>query len=183
VGRSRNAPGVVVTIYHIAKPRDRSHYEHFRSYHASLYRQVEPTSVTPFAAPVRERALHALLVTLIRFLGNPANRERPQPYPDADILSRIEDVIRNRVMAVDGGEEQPTIELLTDILERWQRILPPRYGDFGPPQTEIPLMYPAGMHPLDVWDDKSLPTPSSMRNVDASCEASVVSQYPEPLEE
>jgi len=181
VGRSSSAPGLVVTIYHTGKPRDRSHYEHFRSYHASLYRQVEPTSVTPFAAPVRERALHALAVTVVRFLGASVNRERPQPYPDSSILDLIEQVIRERVLSVDPDEEQLTINLLDETLQHWQRILPPRYGDFGPPRTEIPLMYPAGTHPLDQWDDKSLPTPSSMRNVDASCEAAVIGQYPEPI--
>src|SRR5262249_33672982 len=34
VGRSEAGPGLVVTVYNPAKPRDRSHYERFRSYHA-----------------------------------------------------------------------------------------------------------------------------------------------------
>lgn len=42
-------PGLVVTLYGAAKPRDRSHFERFRSYHQRLYAQVEPTSATPFA--------------------------------------------------------------------------------------------------------------------------------------
>src|SRR6266536_4349966 len=66
VGRS--GPGLVVTLYSSAKPRDRSHYESFKAYHLTLYRQVEPTSVTPFALPARQRALHAALVVLARFL-------------------------------------------------------------------------------------------------------------------
>ena len=66
----RRDPGLVVTIYNPARPRDRSHYEHFRAYHHGLYQHVEPTSVTPFAIPVRERALHALVVTLVRFWGD-----------------------------------------------------------------------------------------------------------------
>ena len=69
VGRDARGPGLVVTVLNPAKPRDRSHFEHFRSYHQSIYRWVEPTSVTPFAVPVRERALHAQLVTLSPILG------------------------------------------------------------------------------------------------------------------
>jgi hypothetical protein len=65
VGRDAKGPGLVVTVFNPAKPRDRSHFEHFRSYHQSIYRWVEPTSVTPFAVPVRERALHAQVVTLV----------------------------------------------------------------------------------------------------------------------
>lgn len=69
VGRSAKAPGLVVTMYNPGKPRDRSHYEQFRAYHAAFYRYVEPTSVTPFSIPVLDRALHALLV-LLRALFN-----------------------------------------------------------------------------------------------------------------
>src|SRR5204862_8067607 len=72
VGRDTKGPGLVVTVLNPAKPRDRSHFEHFRSYHQSIYRWVEPTSVTPFAVPVRERALHAQIVTLVRYWGGPA---------------------------------------------------------------------------------------------------------------
>ena len=38
----RESLGVVVTILNPSKPRDRSHYEHFRAYHQSIYRFVEP---------------------------------------------------------------------------------------------------------------------------------------------
>jgi len=68
VGRSPEniGPGLIIALYSPAKPRDRSHYEQFKSYHQKLYQLVEPTSVTPGSAPALERALHASLVILIR---------------------------------------------------------------------------------------------------------------------
>ena len=69
VGRSKEAPGLVVTMYNPGKPRDLSHFEQFRTYHSSLYRYVEPTSVTPYSIPVLERALHSVLVIIGRQLA------------------------------------------------------------------------------------------------------------------
>ena len=178
----RRHPGLVIPIYNTGKPRDRSHYEHFRSFHASIYRHVEPTSVTPFAAPVRERALHALLVALVRYWGRSDNRERPQPFPDADLIANIRSVIEERVKGIDSGEQDLTLKYFDEQVDHWRRVLPPEYGGFGPPGSNIPLMYPAGSEPLEDWVRRSWPTPSSMRNVDASCEAETISQYPEPDE-
>ena len=48
IGRNAERPGIVVTNYNPFKPRDRSHYEHFRSYHQGIYQHVEPTSVHAF---------------------------------------------------------------------------------------------------------------------------------------
>ncbi len=54
--RTQERPGLIVTIYGASKPRDRSHFEKFRSHHERLYAQVEFTSVTPFS-PALDRAL------------------------------------------------------------------------------------------------------------------------------
>jgi hypothetical protein len=62
----RQTPGLVVTVYNWARPRDLSHFERFEHYHASFYTHVEPLSVTPFAARARDRGLSALLVALYR---------------------------------------------------------------------------------------------------------------------
>ncbi|GAA1108712.1 helicase-related protein [Nocardiopsis metallicus] len=59
-------PGLIVSFFNTTKPRDRSHYETFEVFHRSLYRHVEPSSVTPWSIPSRKRALHAALVILVR---------------------------------------------------------------------------------------------------------------------
>jgi superfamily II DNA/RNA helicase len=66
--RPTERPGLVTTIYNNAKPRDKSHYEDFRSYHQRLYAQVEPSSVTPYSRPAIERGFAALMVAHARQL-------------------------------------------------------------------------------------------------------------------
>ena len=78
VGRdAENAPGLVFVLYRPGRPRDKSHYEQFRSYHSRVYCNVEPTSVTPFSAPVRERALHAIMVGMMRLESDDRFNEDP----------------------------------------------------------------------------------------------------------
>ena len=70
VGRNPAQPGLVVTLLNVHKPRDRSHYERFATWHESFYRGVEATSVTPFSPRAMDRGLPAVTVALAR-LGIP----------------------------------------------------------------------------------------------------------------
>lgn len=180
VGRDAKGPGLVVTILNPGKPRDRSHFEHFRSYHQSIYRWVEPTSVTPFAVPVRERALHAQLVTLVRYWGGQSLCERPSPAPNDPLVNRIRDILIQRIQQVDVSESALADQMLSDLIARWRAVLPPIYGHFGPPPQETPLMFPSGTEPRALWARRSKATPSSMRNVDSGCAAEVIAQFPQP---
>jgi hypothetical protein len=177
----RKEPGVVVTIYNPARPRDRSHYEHFRAYHESIYRFVEPTSVTPFASPVIERALHAVAVALIRMLGGDALSQRPDaPPPGDEIVQRLKLIVQERVSKVDEQQLGAVLERLNSIIEEWRRVPPSKYGGFAPPDAEEPLMYPSGSERHPQWSTRPLPTPNSMRNVDATCDLGVLSSFPDP---
>lgn len=62
----RTNPGIAITLYDPSKSRDRSYYEQCKAFHSAFYKYVEPTGVTPFSAPARERALHAVLLSGIR---------------------------------------------------------------------------------------------------------------------
>jgi hypothetical protein len=66
VGRDPDRPGLIVTIFNVHKPRDRSHYERFAAYHNTFYRSVEASSVTPFSPRALDKALAATLVGLAR---------------------------------------------------------------------------------------------------------------------
>ncbi len=81
VGRDDTGPGLVVTLYNWARPRDLSHYETFEHYHQTYYRQVEALSVTPFARRALDRGLTALLVSEVRH-----TRAEWNPKPAAQIV-------------------------------------------------------------------------------------------------
>ena len=102
-----------------AKARDRSHYESFPTWHATLYRDVEPTSVTPFASRARDRALHAVLVALVRHLV-PGMLDRPTLDDDAIDAARdlINDIVQ-RSSAIDPQETAVQMEL-ERCLDTWE---------------------------------------------------------------
>jgi hypothetical protein len=176
VGRSGDGPGLVVTLLSPAKPRDRSHAEQFKSFHQSIYKFVEPTSVTPFSIPVVERALHALIVTLTRYWSDDENSRFPVP-PASSLEERIRVEIIQRVSNVDKREVDAVTRIMDEFFEEWNRLPPAIWGNFNPNSDTVPLMYPSGQHPYEEWDDRAIPTPSSMRNVDASCNAKVITHY------
>ncbi|MGX9671172.1 helicase-related protein [Mycobacterium sp. HM-7] len=173
--RADRSPGLVITIYGAAKPRDRSHYERFRTYHQQLYAQVEPTSVTPFAMPVLRRALHAATVSHMRQaseLGLPVYPFPQQEYDDAVELLRI------RARMVDEGE-LPALERMqrkrAQEWNKWERTNWSANVNGGDPKQG--LMRYAGTLPdlqakSTIWD-----IPTSMRNVDAECRLEMSLDY------
>lgn len=176
VGRSSDTPGLIFTIYHPGKPRDKSHYEHFKTYHSKVYCHVEPTSVTPFSAPLRERALHAVLIGLVRLLGTPETYNDPKKIPSNEKMQLLFSIIEDRVRSVDIAELENTHLHLIEIMDEWMNQLPQKYHDFLANDV-VPLMYPSGTMPNIDWYGRGMPTPTSMRSVDATCEAYVLKKY------
>lgn len=174
VGRSKSAPGLVFTIYNPGKPRDKSHYEHFQTYHSRVYCNVEPTSVTPFSAPLRERALHALIIGMIRLEGDDTINSNPPKYPSLQTIEHIRNVISERVSSIEPEELEETLSHIDTIMEEWKLWEPQKYYDFTN-GDDLPLMFPAGSRRNEAWgENRGFPTPTTMRSVDASCEAYVI---------
>jgi hypothetical protein len=178
VGRDfTSAPGLVFVLYKPGRPRDKSHYEQFKAFHSKIYSYVEPTSVTPFSSPVRERALHAILIGLLRLQNGRDFNEYPE-IPTTDELNAIKEIILERIRFVDPREEDATKAQLDTIIQNWADWKPKKFHDFyaGP---DLPLMYPLGSKRHADWgESRSFPTPTSMRNVDAECFVKVLeSQY------
>ncbi|MEN9678364.1 MAG: hypothetical protein RIS76_4260 [Verrucomicrobiota bacterium] len=118
------APGLVVTVFNNAKPRDRSHYETFSTWHSTLYRDVEATSVTPFAPRAVDKALRAVLVAMVRHLV-PNMRTTPVLNATRRLAAeRMRDLIVARVAAVDPDERTSVEARLNIILDEWEARTP-----------------------------------------------------------
>nr|WP_253945048.1 helicase-related protein [Nocardioides sp. zg-DK7169] len=175
VGRNAKTPGLVITIYGAAKPRDRSHYERFRTYHQQLYAQVEPTSVTPFAEPVLKRALHAAAISRMRQVS-PELEPSPFPKPEFDAAVAL---LRARAELVDSDELGVFDHWVKERTRQWEtgeRTAWAATTSFkGDPKQG--LMRPAG--DLADPDNKNVTweTPMSMRSVDAECRLEVTLDY------
>lgn len=183
VGRSQDAPGLVVVTYNASKPRDRSHYERFRPFHQALYAQVEPTSVTPFSPPAVERSLPSVLVASTRQLGSESAADRPRPFPldhGTELGRLVRRMVERRVGLSDPEESESVVRELQRRLDQWKAWDPSAYGTFEPPPEDPPLTHPAGTYNPPGWLGRSWPTLTSLRNVDATCEAEVTAYYNEP---
>lgn len=172
VGRHRDRPGLVITLYSASKARDRSHFERFRTYHEQLYAQVEPTSVTPFSRPVLERALHAIMVAYVRQAGG---LDRPYPFPE-EWIHKVRQVIERRVRAVDPAELNSFVEIFEKRVQEWRERARQKWTT--PIGSQDPgLIYPAGAYAADHVKALSWPTPTSLRDVDAECLVTVTTLY------
>lgn len=182
VGRREDRPGLVVMQYSPTKPRDRSHYERFRAYHQALYAWVEPTSVTPFSPPVVDRALHAVLVALLRqTVDMSLNAQEVLAKLDGNVKTNLEALIRRRAETLARADE---IEYALGQMQRrfaeWAAYNPERFGSAYMPHEDNPdLLYPAGSVKPPSWGKVGWSTPIALRAVDSSCQAAVTQYYAE----
>ena len=175
VGRG-DVPGLVITMYNSMRARDRSHFETFETWHRCLYRDVEATSVTPFASRAQDKALHAVLVALVRHTV-PGMDRRPilndLRRPDAEKIAAL---IESRVARVDAAELTIVSQKLQRLIDEWsgRSDLQAYWDDYG---RRTSLMMSAEQFAAKADVDADLdsegarralwPTPNSMREVEA----------------
>jgi hypothetical protein len=125
VGRGK-VRGVVTTLFRSNRARDRSHFETFRSYHQSLYRSVEPTSVTPWSMASRDRSLAGALVLLIRHSLHhlaPNDSARALDLNDPKLKAAVGNLVDRMAEVVarsDKAEVDETIEDIRRLLNQWE---------------------------------------------------------------
>lgn len=186
----REYPGVAFTMYDGGKSRDRSHYEQFRSYHESFYRHVEPTGATPFSAPARKRALHAVLIAYIRLsVGELSGEDDAIKFQKKKYEKAIKEVSEymikrcidvNRRINIDVEDDSYNLkEEMKNILEKWDYLATNAEETFcygkkfmikSPDVMGKRLMKTFGAF----RDDPAFETMTSMRNVDVMIPGSII---------
>jgi hypothetical protein len=161
VGRDDERPGLVVVLLNVHKPRDRSHYERFEAFHASFYRAVEATSVTPFAPRAVDRGLAAITVALARH-GHPELTAASRAVAVGDVRTKlgfVSDAVAGRAAAHDPDRESDAIEKtrfdvrtgVEGLLDDWATIAHDQasHGAGLQYQSEVAGAPPLLFEPLD----------------------------------
>jgi hypothetical protein len=164
-------PGMVVVLYSHGRPRDLSHFEHFRSYHEKLYSQVEPTSVTPFASPVVLRALRGAVTSLLR-LTSPIG-DRPKNI-SIQKCNYVNDVFIKRIEKITGISKEEKEFLILELQEVFNEINKWKNDDW---EGENGLL--VKQESDKVKRSLTWAIPNSMRNVDATVATDITSAYHE----
>lgn len=162
----RRHPGLIITAYNWARPRDISHYEEFYAYHAALYRYVEPISVTPFASRARDRGLAAVLVSMLR-LGESELSQNSAANNVDKVNELAEKTIkvfldRARKMGISPKEIEEHLEHLIGNWEEDSNKSRLIYSSFRKKENESNLLYPLGQDS----SRGTYNTPNSMRDVE-----------------
>ncbi len=172
VGRGREIGGVVVAAFSPTKPRDRSHYENFLGFHGSMYRWVEPTSVTPQSPAALDRALHAALILALRMQY--LRDDEDARYFDLEDLGHkaVVDAFRERLHQAVPAEDRAYFDEALDKVISWWQDAVERFGsslNFESQSQFKGLM----QHFAKEHRDPARPTLNSMRNVDGEARAFV----------
>ena len=135
VGRDeKTGPGLVVVLLGAHQPRDRSHYEKFRHYHETFYRDVEVSSVTPFSARALDRALVGAMVTYARHarvsLTPPLGVAQIQDVRvqlQEELVRLFRERAKSQGISTEGGELDEVLSSVTnrigDLLDSWEFVI------------------------------------------------------------
>ncbi|HEX8876108.1 MAG TPA: DISARM system helicase DrmA [Phycisphaerales bacterium] len=178
----RKHPGLVCTVYNWARPRDLSHYERFRHYHATFYQHVEALSVTPFAPRALDRGLSALLVSLVRLGNQRFNPNESARGVDgqpgfADVA--IEAICRRVANIADPGLARSVEAALRNRADEWasraQRTATLVYRRSGRDDVAVPLLQKPEEKDWQVFTCLN-----SLRDVEPSCDLVMIEDGARP---
>ena len=166
----RQHPGIIFTVYNPYRPRDLSNYENFVGFHSQMYRYVEGTTATPFAARARDRVLHALVVSLLRLqvemMAENSGASNINDISDEQIKD-IKEKILERVKITSPSSYVDTEKEMDEFINTWKNIAKDEKLYYFVPAVaddKKRLLTYYG----ECYGDKEKPTLSSMRDVEQS---------------
>ena len=166
----RQHPGIIFTVYNPYRPRDLSNYENFVGFHSQMYRYVEGTTATPFAARARDRVLHALVVSLLRLqvetMADNGGASNINDISDEQIKD-IKEKILERVKITSPSSYVDTEKEMDEFINTWKNIAKDEKLYYFVPAVaddKKRLLTYYG----EYYGDKEKPTLSSMRDVEQS---------------
>ncbi len=185
VGRNANKPGLVVTCLNAAKPRDRTHYERFGTYHESFYRFVEATSVTPFSAPALDRGLAGVVVALGRLLNTAMTAPLEVKSLDAhrkELEAKLELLVKRAGLGLPQEESERASSIVLQraksLLDSWHTIIDQAkkdaaqraYSPYDPAGKGYKSLLRGVLEPDEnaTQDELKFEAPLSMRDVEAT---------------
>lgn len=125
VGRTADRPGLVVTLFNWARPRDLAHLETFTHFHETFYARVEPLSVTPFADRALDRGLAAVLVAVIRHSRDDWEREpgaHQVPVSNDEVDAAVEWIAQRAGSVLGDATRVADIDAACRVLmDEWDR--------------------------------------------------------------
>ena len=179
VGRDPKGPGLVVTLYNWARPRDLSHYETFSHYHATFYRHVEPLSVTPFSERALDKGLTGVLVSAVRHGHqdwNPNPSARKLHRPDVRIAAHV-DAIAQRAGSVTGDQKAAALaaDMANDRLDAWHRqtALRPQLSYAERTSDDVALLCRPEAGDWEIWT-----CPNSLRDTEVQANLQIITEDP-----
>lgn len=156
--------------YYAENAWDLSNYENFVGFHSQMYRYVEGTTATPFAARARDRVLHALVVSLLRLqvetMADNGGASNINDISDEQIKD-IKDKILERVKITAPSSYVDTEKEMDEFINTWKNIAKDEKLYYFVPAVaddKKRLLTYYG----EYYGDKEKPTLSSMRDVEQS---------------
>jgi hypothetical protein len=189
VGRDSKRPGLIFVFYNPGKPRDKSIFESFETYHSKFYSFVEPTSISPFCSELRCRVIPAILLGITRFISKDSSNNGYgliKAYSDG-FANIAKNAILKRVSDIDPTELKDTEIQINSILDNWvnkQEIdlynYPLSKGDLSQMANDpMPAICPDSKYKFipDGWKKGTKAAPTSMRSVDLDCKLEINDDY------
>jgi hypothetical protein len=183
VGRDTRGPGLIVMLYNTGRARDRSVYERFQPFHETVYAQVEPISVTPYAIEAMKHGLKSAIISLYRMttpsLGSPS-------IVDWDKFDYAVDVFRQRIAKLKVSDQSKIdFERQVDALKNyWQNYVPNSWQHsyqeekgIHSPESIPSLMRGRREEMTQVYGDQSIQVMTSMRSVDGQTQLQIANPY------